>query len=105
MKCIITLSCEGRQDNGFRFCSGVENIILDLDGLEVTDNYLEIIEYLDNVTGIFDSPCCKSSVITNSIYKMYELNYLNEEIYTRVTDFYRFHNRCGLILKGKVKEQ
>ena len=104
MKAVIILSCEGRQDKGFNFCSGVENIVLDLDGLEVTDSYLDLIDYLDKVPGVFDNPCCKSNIITNSLYKLYELNYLSEEIYNRIADFYRFHNRCGLILSARIKE-
>lgn len=103
MKCLITLSCEGREDNGFKFCSGVENTILDLDGLEVTENYLDLIKYLDNIPKIFDGPCCKSHIITNAIYKIYEMGYLEGEIYIRISDFYKFHNRCGLILKALPK--
>ena len=104
MKCIITLSCEGREDNGFKFCSGVKNIILDLDGLEATERYLDLIKYLDTVVKIFDAPCCKSHVITNAIYKIYELNYINDELYARCSDFYRFHSRCGLILRCSLKD-
>lgn len=103
MKATIILACEGRIDNGFRFCSGVENMILDLDGLEIEENYLDLIEYLDKVSGVFDRPCCKSHIITNTIYKMYELGFLSEEIYIRISDFYKFHNRCGLILRALPK--
>jgi hypothetical protein len=103
MKCIIILSCEGRDDSGFKFCSGVENTVLDLDGLEVTENYLDLIKYLDTTPEIFDRPCCKSHVISNAIYKMYELGYLDEELYARISDFYKFHGRCGLVLRALPK--
>ena len=105
MKAVVILSCEGRQDNGFKFCSGVQNIVLNLEGLEVTENYLDLIKYLDNVPKIFDSPCCKSNVVTNALYKIYEMGYIDNEKYARVADFYKFHNRCGLILSAKPKEE
>jgi hypothetical protein len=104
MKAVIILSCEGRVDKGFRFCSGVRNIILDLDGLEAAENYLDLITYLDNLPKIFDGPCCKSHIITNTIYKLYEMGFIVEEIYKRLSDFYKFHNRCGLILSAEPKE-
>jgi len=105
MKAVIILSCEGRQDKSFKFCSGVKNTILNLDGLEVTENYLDLIKYLDTTPEIFDRPCCKSHVISNAIYKIYELGYLDDELYARISDFYKFHNRCGLILSAKPKEE
>lgn len=104
MKAVILLICEGREDNGFRFCSGVENLILDLDGLETTENYLALIEYLNKVPKVFDRPCCKSHAVSNAIYKLWEMGYIDDELYKRVGDFYKFHHRCGLILKAKPKE-
>lgn len=104
MKCILLLSCEGRQDNGFRFCSGVENLVLDLDGLEASENYLPLIEYLDKIPKIFDNPCCKSHGVSNAIYKIWEMGYLKDELYRRIADFYKFHHRCGLILTAQPKE-
>lgn len=103
MKCLVLLRCEGREDNGFRFCSGVENIIIDLDGLETTENYIDLIEYLNTVPKIFDRPCCKSHVVSNAIYKIWELGYIEDELYKRIGDFYKFHYRCGLILSCRAK--
>ena len=31
MKAVILLGCDGRQDNGFIFCRGVNNVVLSLD--------------------------------------------------------------------------
>lgn len=105
MKAVIKLSCEGRLDKGFRFCSGVSNTILDLEGLNVTENYMGLIKYLDNISGVFDAPCCKSHVVTNTFYKIYEMGYIDDEIYARIADFYKFHNRCGLILSCEPKKE
>ena len=103
MKAIITLCCEGRQDNGFKFCSGVKNNILDLDTITHKENYMDLIKYLDKVAGVFDKPSCQSHIITNTIYKIFEMDFVNEEFYMRLSDFYKFHNRCGLILMIETK--
>ena len=103
MKAIILLSCEGRIDNGFRFCSGVENIILDMEAIRTTENYINLVEYLDKIPKVFEAPCCKTNVISNAIYKIWEMSYMDDELYKRVADFYKFHHRCGLILTAKPK--
>jgi hypothetical protein len=57
MKALLVLKCEGRIDDGFRMCSGVENVILDLEKIELTINYKDLIKYLDSVVKLFDGPC------------------------------------------------
>jgi hypothetical protein len=99
MKALIVLGCEGRVDNNFKFCNGVYNIILDLEVIRASENYKSLIEYLNCVVKIFDNPCCNLNVISNAIYKIYELGYINKEIYDRINNFYNFHRRCGLILQ------
>jgi hypothetical protein len=44
MKAFLILSCEGRQDDGFHFCNGVENIILDLEKVEASKDYVNLIK-------------------------------------------------------------
>jgi len=104
MNCIILLSCEGRQDEGFKFCVGVENVILDLEEIGTTENYLQMIEYLDKTTKIFETKCFERNVITNAIYKIYELGYMTENKYNLMCNFYQFHARCGLILSALPKD-
>ena len=99
MKFTINLSCEGRQENGFKFCSGAENTILDLDEIINSEDYLKMLDYLDKVTKVFNKPCYTSNIISNALYKMYELNYFSEEQYKNISYFYRMHEVCGLILK------
>jgi hypothetical protein len=103
MKAIITLKCEGRQDKGFRFCSGVENEILDLEKIEIKENYIDLIKYIDRVTGIFDGPCFKLQVISNAIYKMFEMGFIDDLTYKYFSHFYEMHKKCGLILLAKAK--
>ena len=104
MNAILILSCDGRQDDGFKFCEGVENIILDLEEIEPTENYLQMIEYLDKVPKIFDSKCFTKNIVANTIYKIYEMGYMTEVKYKHVCNFYQFHARCGLILSAIPKD-
>ena len=99
MKAQIILGCEGHQDEGFYFCSGVSNNILDLEKVIGTSNYLDLIKYLDGVPKLFDSPCFKSHIISNTIYKIYEMGYIDDKKYKYISYFYNMHKRCGLFLK------
>lgn len=103
MKAVIILGCDGRQDEGFRFCAGVDNVILDLEAVSHTENYKNLILYLDKVPKIFDNSCAISNIISNTIYKIYEMGYLNEVRYKYIAHFYDMHKRCGLILRAEVK--
>ena len=104
MKACIILKCDGRQDNGFVFCSGVSNVVLDLEKIQNTANYLDLIKYLDKVPKIFDKPCFKHHIIANAIYKIYEMGYISDEIYKYIAHFYQMHGHCGLILLCVPKE-
>ena len=103
MNVIVNLKCEGRTDDGFHFCVGVSNTILDLQKITHTDNYLTLIKYLDKVPQLFDGPCFNSNVIANTLYKIFELGYVNDVRYKHICNFYKFHNRCGLCLLAEVK--
>ena len=103
MKATINLACEGRQDGGFRFCNGVENVVLDLEEIEFSDDYEALLEYMDKIPKIFDNPCCSINVIGNALYKIHQFNFVNEEEYSYISHFYRMHERCGLILKCVLK--
>ena len=104
MKALIILGCEGRQQDAFHFCSGVENIILDLESINASENFKELIKYLDGVSKLFDGPSFDNNVIINTVYKIYDMGYINETFYKYVYHFYDMHKRCGLILKILPKE-
>lgn len=103
MKARILLLCEGRQDDGFHFCSGVSNVILDLETIQHTKDYKQLIEYLDRVPKLFTDDCFNNNVIVNTIYKLYEMGYLKEDFYKRIINFYNWHRQCGLLMKIEVK--
>ncbi len=103
MKAVILLGCDGRTDNGFIFCRGAENIILDLEKHQYSENYPRLIEYLKDTIKLFDGACCKHNVVSNALYKFYELGYSNDTQYKYIINFTNFHKACGLILKIKQK--
>ena len=104
MKALLILRCDGRQDKDFRFCNGVDNIVLDLETINASSNFTDLIKYLDRVTNIFSEPCFNMNVIMNSLYKIYDYGYLTEEKYKFVKYFYDMHKICGISLKCIPKE-
>lgn len=103
MKAVITLGCEGYQEKGFHFCEGVENIILDLEEIQKSENYFQLIQYLDAVVKIFEGPCNNMNIITNAMYKIYTLGYLTDLQHHYIAHFYNMHRRCSLIMEAKPK--
>ena len=104
MKVVILLGCEGRQDNGFVFCRGAENIILDLEKHQNSENYPKLIDYVKNTVKLLDGPCCKYNVVSNTLYKFYEFGYTNDIQYKYIVSFINLHKACGIILKARIKE-
>jgi hypothetical protein len=104
MKAVIILKCEGLKIDGFRFCSGVENIVLDLESIERTEGYLSIIEYLDKVSKIFDSPCFKPHIIANTICRLQDAGYIDEKMNRCFSRYFTLHRDCGLIMEARLKE-
>lgn len=103
MKAVVILGCEGYQENGFYFCNGVENVILDLEIIKNTENYFNLIQYLDKVIKIFDGPCNKSHLISSAMYKLFELEYIDEKRHHHLAYFYNMHKRCGFLMSIKPK--
>src|SRR5271157_1367366 len=103
MKAVIILKCEGHQLNGFKFCSGVENIILDLEKIEATANYVSVVKYLSDVAKVFDGPCATMNIISNAVYKIYELGYMTDKMHQSFSYFWNMHKRCGLTILAEIK--
>ena len=99
MKGVILLGCEGRQDQGFIFCRGSENIILNLGKCVYSSNYLELLEYIEKIAKLKNGPCCVHHQIMNTLYKFYQLDFLSEKQYEYINRYTDMHKICGLILK------
>jgi len=104
MRAFLILACDGRECDNFKFCSGVKNIILDLEKVFPQDKYIYLIKYLDSVVKIFDSKCFITGVITNALYKFYEIGVIDDSVYKNISDFIKIHARCGLILYVQPKD-
>lgn len=107
MKAWLVLGCEGHTDKetGFQMCPSVENIILDFEKISKLEGYLDLVQYLDRVPKLFEGVCFKTNLITNAIYKAYEMDYIPERVYKFIGYFYEKHKHCGLILYIKPKEE
>lgn len=103
MKAVLTLSCEGKQMGGLVFCQGVKNTILDLEKKIYSPNYLALVEYMDKIAKLFEGPCFKNNVVSNALYKIYELEFIDEEYYKYITHFCQMHRGCVVILKLEPK--
>jgi len=104
MKALLILKCEGHQMDGFVFCSGTRNIILDLEKISTTPNYVNYIKYLDNVSKLFAGPCVKMNIISNTMFKTHEIGYIDEKMYKYFSYYWEAHKRCSPILEIVLKE-
>lgn len=97
MKVNLFLGCEGLTLNNFRFCSGVRTCVLDLETI-IGQHQFDLIKYLDSTVKIFEGPCNKLNLISNTMYKLYEMQFIDETMYKNISYFYNMHKRCGIIL-------
>jgi len=102
MKANLYLGCEGLIINNFCFCRGVKTCILDLETITGTNKF-DLIKYLDSTVKIFNGPCNKLNLISNAMYKLYEMQLINEATYKNISYFYNMHKRCGIILLCEPK--
>ena len=104
MKAALVLKCEGHKLDDFVFCSGTKTIILDLETIETTPNYVSLIQYLDGVTKLFDAPCVSMNTISSAMFKIFEMGYISEKVHKYFSYYWDMHKRCGLILECVPKE-
>lgn len=105
MRALLILGCEGRQEKGFHFCRGVENVILDLEKVRAKENFVELVKYLDSIPKLFDAPCCNHNIVSNAVYKVHDMGFIDNRLYEEIGYFYKMHLFCGLVLKIVPKEE
>lgn len=103
MKAEIVLKCDGRVEDGLVFCGGAENIILDLEEVVSNEKYLDFLDYLGKVVGIFHKQIMDTNVIGNVFYKMREWEFISEKRYNNLFKLFHLHRQCGLILFARLK--
>lgn len=103
MKAEIVLKCDGRIEDGFIFCSGVENVILDLEAAETNEKYLDLLDYLGKIVGIFHKSIIDTNIIGNVFYKMFEWEFISEKKYNNLFKLFHTHKMCGLLMIARIK--
>lgn len=94
----LRLACDGRTEEGFSFCCGMDNLVLDL--CEATNSTLE---YLDKVTNIFNEKCFNYNKIASTLFKLHSEGLISEKKYNIIYDFHTLHRKCGLYLYCKLR--
>lgn len=105
MEALLFLRCEGFEKDDFKFCSGVENMILDLQKIEHTEKYIELIQYIDKIPKLFEKPCVNQNIVSNLLFKLYELEYADDKAHKNFALFLENHRRCGIIADIRIKNE
>jgi hypothetical protein len=104
----VVLGCFGRQDDGFVSCGGVENNILIIH--PKMNNYISIMDYLDNGCGLFDKTMLEYNSIRHFILNMQDRydqvikKLWTEKQFRLYQKFTIDHRDCGLFLKLNLIE-
>lgn len=101
----LVLGCNGLTgDDDFVFCTGVQNIILDLDSKPI-DEYNTLINFFDNACSLFDSQVHDYNKCANILSLLYN-NYhaYDQKKLTQIQTFIRQHKSCGIWLTLILKE-
>lgn len=105
MNIFLCMGCWGREVNGIKICSGIENEILDL--TRNTKQMIDVKNYLDKVYHLFDRPLYKNvhTALWNVQNKFSEIKnpVFNEDVFKAIDEFCGCHKKCGLYLRLKMK--
>jgi hypothetical protein len=101
----LVLGCNGQtSSDGFVFCSGIENAILDLDTF-ASDEYDMLINFFDNACDLFSSPMNDHNKCVNTLSLLYKnYNGYNQKRLLQVQSFIKQHKDCGIWLSLVLKE-
>ena len=102
---VLILGCKGFEDeDGFVYCHGVGNVILDLESLGL-EKYNKIDIFLEKACGLFRSPVedyNKCSNILNMLYKTFEV--ISLEMLEKIQYYLNSHRKCNPYLLLILKE-
>lgn len=92
---LLILGCYGhKSEEGFLYCNGISNPIIDLAELSDLD-YEKIIKFFEDTCGLFDSPVdsyVKCSNILNMLYRVYKV--INEDTLKNIQYYLHMHKQC-----------
>lgn len=102
---ILILGCNGYCDsNGFIYCAGASNLILELINLNDED-YKKVVDFLDNAAGLFSSTVDdynKCSNVLNMLYKNFKV--IKPEMLTNIQYYLNMHKVCRPYLSLVLRE-
>lgn len=104
LKAYLVFGCNGLRHQNFLLCGGVSNKVLDLENMD-KENYPKILDFLDNVCGLFDSPIFDHNKCSNILSLLYK-DYLPQDQKTlnNIQAFIKTHKECGIYLMLILKE-
>jgi hypothetical protein len=92
----LVLGCNGSITNGFVLCNGTQNKIVDLSNLG-EDDYLELLKFLENACGLFNSPVFDYNKCVNIVSLLYK-NYcvIDQSMLFNIQNYFKMHRQCGI---------
>jgi len=103
----VVLGCFGRTDDGFVSCSGIENIILDVN--PSNHNYYEMMDFLDRMQ-LFDKHIMNYNAVRHLIHNMQDKfdmpnkRLWSEKMFVLYQKFVIDHKNCGIFIKLQLPD-
>ena len=100
----LTLGCQGDEKHGFIHCQGVRNVVLKLEDLS-KEKYDEIVKFLDQACGLFDSPVTDFNKCANMIGLLHKnhIVFTDPELFN-IQKFLKNHKECKVYMILVPKE-
>lgn len=107
MKLYLILGCWGRDEEGFKSCSSIQNKILEL--TNQTERNREIIDFLDDNYKLIDKPLYSNvHTVLFSVQDTFSHKgkpVFDKVLFHKIEDFCQTHRKCGLFLRLSLEEE
>lgn len=105
LKAYMVLGCNGHESNdGFLNCTGVSNILLDLEELD-DSSYNKLIDFLEGPCELFDKAMYNRNKVSNVLNIIHRDHHLiSHKLLFNIQSFMQMHKKCGQYLILIMKE-
>ena len=105
MDAYLILGCNGNTDpDGFLYCSGTDNVILDLSRPDLIGDE-KLLDFLDETCRLFDSPEYNYNACINIITMLYrDYECFDEGFLHKLQFYFKNHRACGVYIILMTKE-
>lgn len=100
----LILRCDGKSDERVVLCSSTKTVVLHLHELRHKEDYVQLLDYLDKVSKVFDGSQFNNNIIVNTLHKIHQLGFLEEKRYKILISWFYMHRPCGIILELEVED-